>query len=51
MPLYFSEQPDSVIRVLVDFKPLDKKIKVKEQKLIKQERSGFSVVEWGATIH
>ncbi len=51
MPLYFSEQPDSVIRILVDFKPLNKKIRVKEQKLVHRERNGFSVVEWGATIH
>lgn len=51
MPLYFSEQPDFVIRVLVDFKPLNNRIKVKEQKLAHRERNGFSVVEWGATIH
>lgn len=47
MPLKFSVTPDTLIRVLMDFKPLDKKIKVKEQKLIKKERSGFTIVEWG----
>lgn len=51
MPLYFSQTPDSVIRVFVDFKPLDKKIKVKRQKLVSQKRRGFSIVEWGATFH
>jgi hypothetical protein len=28
-------------------KALDKKIEIKEQKLEKFERKGFSVVEWG----
>lgn len=47
MPLEFSKDPDTLIRVLMDFKPLNKEIKVKEQKLIKQERKGFTIVEWG----
>lgn len=47
MPLSFSEEPDSLIRIIMDFKPLNKKIKVKEQKLVSNERKGFTVVEWG----
>lgn len=47
MPLEFSENPDTLIRIIMDFKPLDKKIDVKEQKLTKVTRSGFTIVEWG----
>lgn len=47
MPLEFSENPDTLIRIIMDFKPLDKKINVKEQKLTKVTRSGFTIVEWG----
>ena len=51
MPIEFSKEPDTLIRVMVDFKPLDKKIKVKEQKLEKTEREGFTIVEWGARLN
>ena len=47
MPLEFSINPDALIRVVMDYKPLDKKITVKEQVLEKKERHGFTVVEWG----
>lgn len=49
MPLEFSESPDTVIRVLMQYKVLDEKIEVVEQKLEKQAREGFTVVEWGGT--
>lgn len=45
MPLEFSEKPDTLIRVIMDFKPLKEKIAVKEQKLINQKRVGFTIVE------
>jgi hypothetical protein len=32
------------------YKPLDKKINVKKQKLTKTERSGYTVVEWGGSL-
>ena len=51
MPLEFSEEPDTLIRVMMDFKELDKPIKVKEQQLTKVERTGFTIVEWGGTYH
>ena len=38
---------DTLIQVYMDFKPLNKKINVIEQKLEKNERSGFTIVEWG----
>ena len=50
MPLEISPQPDSIIRVFMDYKPLNKKIKVKEQSLTTQDRNGFTVVEWGGSI-
>ena len=49
MPLYFSVEPDTIIRVLITFKGLDKPIDVKEQQLETPERTGFVVVEWGGT--
>ena len=50
MPLMVSPTPNSVIRVMMDIKPLDKKISLKEQKLTSPIRTGFTVVEWGGTI-
>ena len=47
MPLEISEKPDSLIRVLMEYKPLDKYINVKEQELSTPARTGFVVVEWG----
>lgn len=47
MPLEFSNNPDTLIRVYMDFKGLDKKVDVKEQKLTSVSREGFTVVEWG----
>ena len=49
MPLEFSVKPDSVIRVMMDFKSLDRPIDIKEQILTTPERNGFVVVEWGGT--
>ena len=50
MPLEVNPKPDTVIRILMEFMPLDKKIEVKEQKLEKATRNGFTVVEWGGTL-
>ncbi len=47
MPLEISKKPDSLIRVLMEYKPLDKYIDVKEQELSTPARTGFVVVEWG----
>lgn len=58
-PLTVSPKPDSVIRVFMDFRALDKPIQVKEQKLPAQggsalggtpQRTGFTVVEWGGEL-
>lgn len=49
MPLEVTPKPDSVIRIMMDWKALDEKIEIKEQELITPERKGFTVVEWGGT--
>ncbi|MDE6284148.1 MAG: hypothetical protein K2M17_00160 [Bacilli bacterium] len=50
MPLDITPTPDNVIRILMDYKPLDKKIAVEEQNLVSPKRSGFTVVEWGGSL-
>ena len=47
MPLEISKTPDTLIRVYMDFMPLDKKINVSKQKLEKVIRHGYTIVEWG----
>ncbi len=47
--LNISPKPDSILRVMMVFKPLDKPIEIKEQKLEQFNREGFTVVEWGGT--
>ena len=49
MKLTITPQPETLIRVRMEYKPLTKKIKVKEQKLQPVQRHGFTVVEWGGT--
>ncbi len=50
-PLNVSPKPDSVIRVFFDYKKLDGPIEAKEQSLVKGERKGFAVVEWGGRLY
>ncbi len=47
MKLHFSKIPDTLIRIMMDYSPLSKKIQVKEQKLEPKQRKGFTIVEWG----
>ena len=49
MPLEVSPKPDSVIRIIMDYKPLSEPIDVAEQRLTTPARNGFTVVEWGGT--
>ena len=49
MELDINPKPDTLIRVMMEYKGLDKKIKVKDQKLPQVERTGYTVVEWGGT--
>lgn len=47
--LNINPKPDSILRVMMVYKPLDKPIEIKEQKLEQFKREGFTVVEWGGT--
>lgn len=50
MPLEFSVEPDTLIRIRMIFEGLDEYREVKEQTLIPAPgRNGFTVVEWGGT--
>ena len=50
MPLDITPEPNSVIRVLMDYKPLDNYKEVKEQEITTPNRIGFTVVEWGGSL-
>ncbi|MCF0148563.1 MAG: hypothetical protein HUJ77_09215 [Clostridium sp.] len=45
--LDITPKPDSILRVMMVYKPLDKPIEIKEQKLEEFNREGFTVIEWG----
>jgi len=47
--LKISPKPDSVLRIMMVFKPLNEYKKVEEPELKPFERTGFTVVEWGGT--
>lgn len=49
MPLEFSVEPDTIIRVLMQFKGLENPIDVQEQHLETPNRTGFVAIEWGGT--
>lgn len=49
MPLEINPKPDTLIRVMMDFKGLRKPIDIETQILEKAERNGYTVVEWGGT--
>ena len=52
MPLIISEEPDTLIRIMMEWKGLDEYIELPEQELTRVVRTGFTVVEWGGTeIH
>ena len=42
-------EPDTTIRILMEYKGLENPIEVEEQSLEKTERKGFVAVEWGGT--
>ena len=50
MPLNVEPRPDTVIRILMLYKPLDTAIEVNEQQLEPTpSRDGFTLVEWGGS--
>jgi len=46
MPLNITPTPDTVIRVMMDWKAIDEPITIPEQQLTTPERKWFTVVEW-----
>ena len=49
MPLNITPEPETLIRVFMEYKALDEKIDIQEQVLTKASRQGYTVVEWGGT--
>ena len=49
MPLIITPKPDTLIRINMEYMPLDEIVEIKEQQLTKVERKGYTVVEWGGT--
>ena len=45
--LVITPEPDSLLRVFMAYKPLNKHVEIAEQVLEPFERKGFCVVEWG----
>lgn len=49
-PLTIIPKPDSVIRILMDFSPLQKPISAEGYEIKTPNRNGFTVVEWGGVL-
>ena len=49
-PLSISPKPDTVIRILMDFMPLQRPILVEGFNIRTPVRKGFTVVEWGGVL-
>ena len=49
MSLSINPEPNNLIRIQMDYKPLDKEIKIKEQVLTTPSREGYTIVEWGGS--
>lgn len=49
MPLKFTPEPDSIIRVMMKYKAVNSYINIPEQHLVSPSRDGFVAVEWGGT--
>lgn len=50
-PLSIQPQPDTIIRVFIDYKGLNQRVEVSNPKIITPKRKGFTVVEWGGALH
>lgn len=46
-----SPKPDSLLRLVIHIKKVDKKVSIKEQIIPKFKRKGFVAVEWGGTAY
>lgn len=50
MPILITLKPNTLIRINMEYIPLDEIIDATEQQLINVERKGFIVVEWKGII-
>ena len=50
MNIIISPQPDTLIRLNFNFRPLKEKIEISEPTIITPERTGFTAVEWGGRL-
>ena len=48
--LIIEPKPDSLLRVNIDIKKVDKEINIKKQELPTFNRTGFTAIEWGGRI-
>jgi len=49
MPLDITPKPDSIIRVMMEFKGINHYIELEPQQITTPKRTGFVAVEWGGT--
>ncbi len=49
-PISISPQPDSILRVLMDYKAVPEFYEITAPKIRKFKRTGFTVTEWGGTL-
>ena len=49
--LLITPKPDSLLRVEINIKKVEKKVKIEKQELPHFTREGFTAVEWGGTIY
>lgn len=49
VPMHVTPKPDSVIRIMMVYRPLSEPIDIEAQTFSAPERKGFTVVEWGGT--
>ena len=49
-PMLVVPKPDTIIRILMDFSPLNKPVQVEPVQLHSIPREGFTVIEWGGVI-
>ena len=49
--LIIEPKPDSLLRIVINIKQVDKKVNIKEQTLPTFTRKGYTAVEWGGCIY
>ena len=49
--LNISPKPDSLLRLVIHIKKVDKKVNIPKQNLTKFQRKGFVAVEWGGIVY